>query len=515
MIPLLLLLLLEGPNGKPIRSLYDVPGFERLREITDAFSVQIMAHGSVLRRLVSYAYRLHGTDAPILTRPISLFDLISGISDIDLVHSGPPSLTARLHEEILLKIPYAECFRWELRSNQEYSIYARALPYSSIIPVNLLTLSTSSTTGIDDPWQGANDILDGRFRYIRNGFFGRSPLFTAKRDLELFSALMYLRAIVESVTIGGEPFTTYPKEGQLFSEDFLDSQPGFKDAQAVINDASTGVETVTLLQQRAYLRARLLYLAKSLAAAPSASGQLAMVLQKSGLLTFVTGLAEHSLQTLGNRLTSTLTAHSQGQTIVSSAWLQGDRFRLNDNAFFDHNETTVESTLIQLQNAITVDGVPATVQLAAHQRALMVSSPLAIDRGISKSAHSGAPITQGPVRDRFGPCIESEFIYFLIPLSTTSVQMIIQPFSDEDLTALLFVHGGQAEAPSQCTALPVSAAISRWSYQSGFGPTSLHVRVNAWGYFNALSELEAGGEGEQLWLRLVVLGWMYQERSQE
>jgi len=113
----------------------------------------------------------------------------------------------------------------------------------------MLSLSSKSLYGIFDPWQGTNDILSQSYRFIRNGFYWDSPLVKSHRDLELFSALHYLRIVLQSGVQN------------------VYKQPGFRYARSIVKEA-TNPNTFRSLQSSDYLRSRLRYLCYNTCIAP-------------------------------------------------------------------------------------------------------------------------------------------------------------------------------------------------------------------------------------------------------
>lgn len=81
---------------------------------------------------------------------------------------------------------------------EENSEFRRAMLSNGIVPVNLMSLATNAANGIIDPWDGFRDLRSKHFRYIRNGFYSQSPLLAKRLDVEFFSALMYLRVLLEA-----------------------------------------------------------------------------------------------------------------------------------------------------------------------------------------------------------------------------------------------------------------------------------------------------------------------------
>jgi len=216
-----------------LRSLADIQGLEPVRVIASRFGVAITAHGSLLTRLA-------------VAPTSSIHDLVPFLSDLDLAHDGTPAQTAELLAAILTEIPFADAMRIQLRDRELDKHYRIAAAFSGIVPA--LTLRLGIDGGIEDGWGGIRDIASGEFRYIRNGFYRDSPLYRSGRDLEVFSALLYLR------TLASCELSTAP-------------QPGFDDALEVLRDGVRADEVLSRIAKNPALGARLVYLLSGLRAA--------------------------------------------------------------------------------------------------------------------------------------------------------------------------------------------------------------------------------------------------------
>ena len=191
----------------------------------------------------------------------------------------------------------------------------QAVRLNNIIPVNLMRLSTQGHSGIWDPWGGLNDLKAGSYRFIRNGFYKESPLYTEGQDLELFSALLYLQVVLEA----------------RLPIDALGIQPGWKTAQDVFAEASTDRTVMIALQESAYLRSRLLYLFKSALSAAGSPSIFRNVLTQSTFDAFRVALFYYH-HDLGNIISSLYSpppaTFAVGSAYTTTGRLGGDTFRL-------------------------------------------------------------------------------------------------------------------------------------------------------------------------------------------
>jgi hypothetical protein len=348
-----------------IQTLYDVPGFDGLREVTRQFHCELVAHGGFVRRIATWL-----RDRDSLPEPE---ELSSFSSDIDLIHTGRPANTEAISAAIIDSIPFGEAIRWQIRSVEESDIFDASMPFNGIIPANLMSLTTSTPWGIRDQWHATDlDIANRKYRYIRNGFYTRSPLFRSGRDLEIFSALLYFKILVEDVP---------------FNRDFGD-QPGLNDAKQVVHSACSSLAAITSLQESAYLRARLIYLMKDLRSLQVRSDAWREQIPAFGLDRLADYLNDDEMFGLGEQVSSLLTTSGP---IIISARLGGDQYRLPDSTApwsFDFNPSH--------QFKSPEASAQLTAPLGIYQRSLgpgqtiVATSPrIPINPGVSSSSKIG------------------------------------------------------------------------------------------------------------------------------
>jgi hypothetical protein len=381
-----------------------------------------------------------------------LFDLAPFASDIDLIHDGPDALTGPIQDSVYEQVPNAECFRWELRSAMSRSAFEMALRLNNFIPALLMRLATLPGSGIWDPWDGWSDIKTGFYRYIRNGFYKDSPLYKAGRDLELFSALLYLQVILEADL---SPYR-------------LKNQPGMGDVRAVIADAANDRAGIIALQENAYLRGRLLYVFKNLVTAARSAKALGTVLSEAGFSTLQTALD----QDVGMLATALKSVYSSlPRTVVTSGRLGGDLFRLPHTTDAWISADVRKRLDDVLQVSVQLKGVPAEEALGAEQTVLLASPLIPMNAGRTPSARAGpaSPLFTDTTATSPGdldppPAISDgpvhEFVHFAVTLSTEDWQTL-KAFDDASLTAVLALHAADANlppgpvTPRSCALFPV------------------------------------------------------------
>ncbi|MGY3347207.1 MULTISPECIES: hypothetical protein [unclassified Bradyrhizobium] len=440
-------------------SLLDIPVFSKLGRVCNQHNLDITLFGGAVTRLVKAAGGNDLTSA-VLNDFDDLFALAPPFSDFDISHSGSPSQNALIQRAILDFVPNGECFRWDIRARSEWAIYEAAARYNNRIPARQMSLSTNPQSGFQDPLNGRADIKAGMYRYERNSAYGHSPLFLQIRDLELFSALIYLITVFEDQAVKGRS-----------------DQPGFGTVAQVLTDART-LETIISLQESSYLRARFHYLVAMLATLDAPKDSLEQV-KLPLLLQFL----EEQFPSFRTRLQQIEQGATQeGAAVISSARIGGDFFRLPVLAApwsqGEQSRTAFEKALSE------------NVTLGGNEIVVLGSPWMKVTRGIAESnASSGG-------QDRAS--LIQEFVYFNLKnqnrLSTPDGPVCTDGslhFRAEDLTlflALRTCHNNKS------TVLPLAGDVY-------LKPERMLIRINAWALFEELSS------AEQPEVQLFVSGW--------
>jgi hypothetical protein len=105
-----------------IQTLYDIPGFDGLRDVTRRFGCDLTVHGGFVRRLATWLRDHDNLPDP---EELSIFS-----SDIDMVHSGTTADTEAISTAVIEAVPFGEAIRWQIRSVEENAIYAASTPYN-------------------------------------------------------------------------------------------------------------------------------------------------------------------------------------------------------------------------------------------------------------------------------------------------------------------------------------------------------------------------------------------------
>ena len=396
-------------------SLYDLSPLERLRPICSRLGLSVQAFGGIVTR---NRQRIFANDA----RANDLFALTPFAADVDLIHSGPPAVTAGLMRAILAEIPAAECFRWQVRSRTDDRIYSEARRCNNIIPARLIELSTDEAEGMYDPWNGDHDIRTRSYRLIRNGFYEQSPLFKSGRDLECLSALIYMQVIFDAELEVGQ----------------IAQQPGIPIIREIFQSASN-VKTVIALQQSAYLRSRFFYLlANAIVAAPSRDA-VNLLFEDCGL----NAMLEYFRRSDHNLIMHLNSTTLQNKfAIVSSARLGGDIFRTADHT------TEWETGPIAVQQANQIFSRLAAFSSnpsilpswAPGFRVLFCSPDISINSGAATCFEAAPGVANG------------EFLHFALYIDTAKTPLHDHDFEEDDLTAILAVGASEEfQIPYLCS----------------------------------------------------------------
>lgn len=423
-----------------LKNLYDLPLFTNLRKIGDKYSLGFTLSGSSIRYFC--LYQLQQKISPLSV--VDIFQMVPFTSDIDLVHSGSSDLTSQIFNTLFQEVPFAEYFRWQIRSEMDNRIYADAMKCNGIIPTNLMTLSSNSREGIIDPWKGREDIANKKYRYIRNGFYQSSPLYQQGLDLEMFSALLYFRVLADA----GIPI------GQF------ESQPGFSAAKKVILDSTYSPHVRIRLQESSYLRTRLHYILKGLRPVIP-DEEVEQFIDQIGLKNLLDYLDEaEETSHLSEWITSWF--DNEGKSLTVSANLGGDTFRIGhtDSGYLigQEAEGKLMGHLAKLEANSNSDQFARTFKLGEGQKILFGSGVFQIKNGVSISSRGNEFIHLA-----FHPVVFREFIPDIYKLDKLATILVIWS-KDQSFKPLLW---------------SVPSVFSFASTQSS--SSKLLVRINAFG----------------------------------
>jgi hypothetical protein len=442
-----------------MESLLDIPAFSKLGRICNQHNLDLTLFGGAVTRLVKTLGEsdigpaaLNGVD--------NLFALAPPFSDFDISHSGLPSQNEIIQSAILDLVPNGECFRWDIRSRSEWAIYEVAAHHNNRIPARRMSLSTNPRVGFDDPLNGHADIKAGLYRFERNSTYRRSPLFRQNRDIELFSALLYLATVFEDQ-----------------SARFRVDQPGFDAVADVVADACT-VETIIALQESAYLRSRFHYLFALLSTLNAPKLSLEQV-NLPKLLEFLRA----QFPSFGTRLQELERgATNDGLSVISSARIGGDIFRLpcvtDSWSHGDQSRNDFRATL------------GSKLLLGGNERILSASPWMEVTQGTAPS--SAAPADSGRL-----PMIQ-EFVYinhknknrFDTPSGPVCLDGNVK-YREEDLAVFL----GLRTSPNEgADVIPLVGDVC-------LRPDRMLIRLNAWALFEELYK------AKKLEVRIFVSGW--------
>jgi hypothetical protein len=393
----------------------DIVQLRPLKEIGAKFNATFKIHGGVAFR---YALRAETSGH---SRPNDdLFELAPFTADVDVLHSGKSKDNERILWAILHSVPNADCFRWEVRSEESEKVFERAAEEGNSVPARRIRLTAS---GYQDPADGLSDIRKTRYRYIRKPSFRDTSLARQGSDLEVFSALLYLQTLFEAGLNA-----TQIQQSDLVSVSIL------------FNETMNEGQIVESVARNTYLQRRLIYLLINCLAAATAE-QRAAVDAFCRLETFLRWVADR-LPIPDALQVYIRSGPEAGLVLCSSAWIESDQTRLplaTGPWIRDSAQETFETCA---KNQGT---------LAADQLVLLASPDMAVSQGGSISSRSPG-----------GP---SEFIHFVIPSDA-----FLAPYSDVDLSILAAIQASPpapevaAQAFIEAAQLPLARAGQRFRH---------------------------------------------------
>jgi hypothetical protein len=182
-----------------IYCLQDIEAFTNLPDIERAKGIRFTVVGR-LPYLVAQLNQVGSTS--LRESPATLFNLMKDEGFIKIFHSGPPSLTSAIRDEVLASVPLSELLKWEIKSQAE--ILSLPAPLYDI-PTQKIRLTTERY-GWGDPQDGLGDIASGIYRFQFLPPLSENCDIPVVRNL-LLGILEYLQMIVSGYQIrivGGE-----------------------------------------------------------------------------------------------------------------------------------------------------------------------------------------------------------------------------------------------------------------------------------------------------------------------
>ena len=434
----------------PLRSLAQIPDLEGLLDVCKHFDIEITAFGSLVRRLAWHL--VHMDKVP------SLYELAPFLSDIDISHTGPAEKTLEIRRAILASVPFSECFRWEIFSEEDLKAFADDETHLPVIPVNKLRLATRDARGIDDPFEGYWDLLNNEYRLLRSAFYHRSVLRRNHRDCELLYAMNYLRVLLEE-----QP----PK---------FKGQPGMDVANSIAADAQTS-SLLASLEESAYLRAKFWYRSQILRASCPDQESWDFVMNETNVgeaLAFINDSLRANVVDLGSK-----GEYGAGGTMATSCRLIGNRFRLD----FPMVEPALQEGAEAMWNECTSQRA-GLEELIKHPFPKLPEGQRIVADTPEFRFHTGSPSCTP----------DDEHLHFQIPLSRTCENTCMK-HGETRLAAFVLLTAevwGERKAPPTLMsfALPTPAAcwLKPWSSRSAT-TLRLQLRLNCGRFLSMFPQL--------------------------
>ena len=373
-------------------------------------------------------------------------------------------MNAEIRRAILGTVPASECFRWDVRSRSEWRVYHRATAYNNRIPTRLMSLSSDPLVGLADLFDGQHDIRTGHYRYERNPLYKQSPLYRTGHDLEFFSALLYLKGLLESPL----------PDRQLLEQEGLASV-------AAVMQAARSIRTIFALSRNAYLRARIRYLLASIAAtAARPRDTVDLLLSRSGVKSLL-GFVRENASGFGDEI-KYITEGPDGPrcAAMSSARLYGDVYRTE---WLAKGWVGADKAAQELQAISPGSDSRRGPPLGDGEHLVLASPEIPVTAGRAPSAGAGR---------RLGDDIPQEFIYFNIDVTHEERLLAGYGYGDEDIALFMaiFMHDQWAvyPLPGQVRQYPITArvlvslnALGLLQQLSEEGNPKMRLFLSAWG----------------------------------
>lgn len=167
--------------------LQDSPVLEPLARAARNLNVEAVLFGSVASRALLF-------DAAG-ARAKNLFELAEHTSDIDIGHTGPPSLTPKFAEAIASLMPLAPWFRWSIVDQGGLAALDNIASFNVGIPVRRLQLGTKRLPDPDQTSELLRRALEGELDLVPNPRFDGSP--RSQFDSEATAVLVYVDAAID------------------------------------------------------------------------------------------------------------------------------------------------------------------------------------------------------------------------------------------------------------------------------------------------------------------------------
>jgi len=432
-------------SNEKIRSLTSIPGLEPLADIAKDLKVRIGAIGSLCRRL------LWAQETDFAAQDV--FDLAPFTSDIDIVHTGDDDDSKELLQQIIERVPFAEMLRWQVLSKDRYKSLQSARLVASVVPQDNLELWND---GLVDRDGARAELRKKRFSLKRRPNIRASDLFNEGHYLECFSALIYLRNLVQA-----QPFVQMTDAALARSSGVADAGRIFKESV----DLGDGKK----LADVRYLTTRMIYLLASFATSCGTSGLMDRLLTATSLDAMLDAWRK-SNDRLTNAWRSIRGAVRADRPLVISANLKTGVFRFTD--------WTTKSTAASAADT----HLAVALKSSKKNHKLGDAAVVAID---GLEINEGEPWYSQPAPDQY-----HEPLCVNIPINKT-IAAALKGIPAENLTAAISV---EARTPSTGKAKPtgfVFAVPTVCTYRGGLARigSALQLRANCYGALIAAQKM--------------------------
>ncbi|MBY3187917.1 hypothetical protein [Rhizobium laguerreae] len=174
-----------------LRTLADSPIFKPLVQVGKSLDVDVILFGSVASRALLF----DAAGAPAK----SLFELVEHVSDIDIAHTGPPSITSEFARAVATEMPLAPWFRWSIVDREQLSELDSLERYNVTVPMRQFKIGTQRLFDPVEKDEIFGRALQGDIDLLPNPRFGESP--RSSFDSEATAVLLYVDAALDVLQV--------------------------------------------------------------------------------------------------------------------------------------------------------------------------------------------------------------------------------------------------------------------------------------------------------------------------
>ncbi|MGO7036180.1 hypothetical protein ACCT19_35920 [Rhizobium ruizarguesonis] len=186
-----------------LRVLQDSPVLKPLTRVGKRLDVDVVLFGSVATRALLF----EAAGAPAK----NLFELAEHVADIDVGHTGPPSLNPKFAQAIIEEMPLAPWFRWSIVDREGLAALDSLGKYNVAVPLRQFRIGTQRLFDPVEKDELLERALRGDLDLLPNPRFEESP--RASFDSESSAVLIYVDAAIDVLQAYSRRMPTVPHGG--------------------------------------------------------------------------------------------------------------------------------------------------------------------------------------------------------------------------------------------------------------------------------------------------------------